>query len=133
MLRAEKAKLLGYPNYAAYVLYDQMAAPSEAVQKFIGQLVPATRTKAAEEARLIQAAIDKEGKRFDLKPWDWQRYAEKVRKERYDLDDAALKPYFEINKVLQRRRLLFPPPGCTASPSKRRTDSPRLSPRCDGL
>ena len=100
-LRAEKAKMLGYPNYAAYALYDQMAKTPEAVQKFIHQLVPATRAKAAEEARLIQAAIDKDGSHFDLKPWDWQRYAEKVRKERYAVDDAALKPYFELNKVLK--------------------------------
>ena len=100
-LRAEKAKMLGYPNYAAYALYDQMAKTPEAVQKFINQLVPATRAKAAEEARLIQAAIDKDGSHFDLKPWDWQRYAEKVRKERYAVDDAALKPYFELNKVLK--------------------------------
>jgi len=100
-LRAEKAKMLGYPNYAAYALYDQMAQTPEAVQKFIHQLVPATRAKAAEEARLIQAAIDKDGSHFDLKPWDWQRYAEKVRKERYAVDDAALKPYFELNKVLK--------------------------------
>ena len=105
-LRAEKATLLGYPNYAAYVLYDQMAQTPQAVEKFIGQLVPPTRAKAAEEARLIQAAIDKDGTdeksgHFDLKPWDWQRYAEKVRKQRYDLDEAALKPYFELHKVLQ--------------------------------
>jgi peptidyl-dipeptidase Dcp len=100
-LRAEKARLLGYPNYAAYVLYDQMAQTPQAVEKFISQLVTPTRAKAAEEAKLIQAAIDKDGKHFDLKPWDWQRYAEKVRKQRYDLDDEALKPYFELHKVLQ--------------------------------
>ena len=100
VLRADKAKLLGYPNYAAYVLYDQMALTPEAVEKFIGQLVPPTRAKAAEEARLIQQAIDKDGPHFDLKPWDWQRYSEKVRKARYDLDEAALKPYFELHKVL---------------------------------
>ena len=101
VLRAEKAKLLGYPNYAAYVLYDQMAQTPQAVETFIRQLVPATRAKAAEEARLIQAAIYKEGGHFELKPWDWQRYAEKVRKQRYDLDEEALKPYFELNKVLK--------------------------------
>ena len=101
VLRAEKAKLLGYPNYAAYVLYDQMAQTPQAVEKFIAQLVPATRAKATEEAKLIQAAIDKDGKHFDLKPWDWQHYAEKVRKARYDLDEDALKPYFELNKVLK--------------------------------
>ncbi|HSS13696.1 MAG TPA: M3 family metallopeptidase [Rhizomicrobium sp.] len=101
VLRAEKAKLLGYPNYAAYVLYDQMAQTPQAVEKFISQLVPATRAKAADEAKLIQAAINKEATAFDLKPWDWQRYAEKVRKERYDLDEDALRPYFEINKGLK--------------------------------
>jgi peptidyl-dipeptidase Dcp len=101
VIRAEKAKLLGYPNYAAYVLYDQMAGTPEAVQKFIGALVPATRAKAAEEAKLIQQAIDRDGKHFKLEPWDWQRYAEKVRKERYDVDESALKPYFELNKVLR--------------------------------
>ena len=101
VLRAEKAKLLGYPNYAAYVLYDQMAQTPETVEKFISQLVPPTRAKVAEEARLIQAAIDKDGKHFDLKPWDWQRYAEKVRKERYDVDEDTLKPYFELHKVLE--------------------------------
>ncbi|HEX4635696.1 MAG TPA: M3 family metallopeptidase [Rhizomicrobium sp.] len=100
-LRAEKAKLLGYPNFAAYVLYDQMAQTPDAVQKFLGQLVDPTRAKAAEEARLIQAAIDKDGAHFDLAPYDWERYAEKVRKEKYALDDAALKPYFELNKVLK--------------------------------
>ena len=100
VIRAQKAKLLGYPNYAAYVLYDQMADTPDKVEKFLGQLVGPTRAKAAEEAGLIQAAIDKDGKHFDLKPWDWQRYADQVQKERYNLDENALKPYFEIHKVL---------------------------------
>ena len=100
VIRAQKAKLLGYPNYAAYVLYDQMADTPDKVEKFLGQLVAPTRAKAADEAKLIQAAIDKDGKHFDLKPWDWQRYADQVQKERYDLDQNALKPYFEIHKVL---------------------------------
>ena len=100
-LRAEKAKLLGYPNYAAYELYDQMADTPQKVEKFLGALVGPTATKAKEEAGLIQAAIDKDGKHFDLKPWDWQRYAERVRKARYDLDENQIKPYLEINNVLQ--------------------------------
>jgi peptidyl-dipeptidase Dcp len=100
-LRAQKAKLLGYPNYAAYVLYDQMAKTPEAVQTFIAKLVPATAAKAAEEAKEIQGAIDKSGTHFDLKPWDWEMYSEKVRKAKYDLDESELKPYFELNKVLQ--------------------------------
>jgi peptidyl-dipeptidase Dcp len=100
-IRAEKAQLLGYPSYASYVLYDQMAKTPQAVQNFIVQLVPATAAKAADEAKQIQATIDKDGKHFDLKPWDWQRYAAKVQKEKYDLDENELKPYFELNKVLQ--------------------------------
>jgi peptidyl-dipeptidase Dcp len=100
VIRAEKAKLLGYPNYAAYILYDQMADTPDKVEKFLGQLVGPARAKAADEASLIQAAIDKDGTHFDLKPWDWQRYADQVQKERYDLDENTLKPYFEIHKVL---------------------------------
>jgi peptidyl-dipeptidase Dcp len=101
-LRAEKAKILGYPNYAAYVLYDQMAKTPDAVSKFLAQLVPPTAAKAAAEAKLIQAAIDKDGTHFDLKPWDWERYAAQVQKERYDLDDDELKPYFELHTVLEK-------------------------------
>jgi peptidyl-dipeptidase Dcp len=100
-LRAQKAKLLGYPSYAAYVLYDQMAKTPEAVKNFIGQLVAPTGAKAADEAKQIQAAIHADGQKFELKPWDWEMYSEKVRKAKYDLDQNELKPYFELNKVLQ--------------------------------
>ncbi len=100
-LRAQKAMLFGYASYAAYALYDQMANSPAKVNDFLRQLVAPAGVKAKEEAALIQAAIKKDGKDFALKPWDWERYAEKVRKERYDLDDAQLKPYFEINAVLQ--------------------------------
>ncbi|HWA30860.1 MAG TPA: M3 family metallopeptidase, partial [Rhizomicrobium sp.] len=100
-LRAEKAKLLGYPNYAAYVLYDQMAKTPDAVDKFIGALVAPTAAKIAAESKEIQAAIDKDGKHFELKPWDWEMYSEKVRKAKYDLDENELKPYFELNNVLE--------------------------------
>jgi len=99
--RAQKAKLLGYPNYAAYVLYDQMAKTPEAVQKFIGALTGPTRAKAADEARQIQEAIKADGQNFELKPWDWEMYSEKVRKAKYDLDQNQLKPFFELNKVLK--------------------------------
>ncbi len=100
-IRAEKAKMLGYKNYAAYVLYDQMTKTPEAVDKFLSQLVPPTAARAASEAGDIQAMIDRSGKHFDLKPWDWEHYAEQVRKAKYDLDENQLKPYFELNNVLQ--------------------------------
>ena len=100
-LRAQKAQLLGYKSYADYVLFDQMAKTPEAVENFIAKLTPATAAKAADEAKQIQAMIDKSGPHFDLKPWDWDRYSDMVRKARYNLDDNELKPYFELDRVLK--------------------------------
>jgi peptidyl-dipeptidase Dcp len=100
-LRAQKAALLGYPNWAAYVLSDQMAVTPEAVQNFIGKLAPATAAEERREAAIIQAAIKAGGEGFQLRPWDWDRYAERVRKAKYDLDESEIKPYFELNRVLQ--------------------------------
>jgi len=109
---------LGYPQLRGLCVVRPDGPDTASGETFIRQLVPATRAKAVEEARLIQAVIDKEGKPFGLKPWDWQRYAEKVRKERYDLDQDALKPYFELNKVL-KDGVFYAAPGSTASPSSR--------------
>ena len=100
-LRAEKAQLLGYPNFAAWKLGDQMAKTPEAALKFMDALVPAATAKAQGEGRDIQAVIDSQGGKFQLEPWDWELYSEQVRKARYDLDAAQLKPYFEIDHVLQ--------------------------------
>jgi peptidyl-dipeptidase Dcp len=100
-LRAQKAKLLGYPNYAAYVLYDQMANTPDKVLNFMGQLVGPVAAKSEAEAKEIQAMIDASGKHFDLKPWDWDQYSEKVRKAKYDVDESQIKPYFELNNVLE--------------------------------
>ena len=100
-IRAEKARLLGYPNYAVWKLEDQMAKTPEAALKFMDALVPGATAKAAEEAKDNQAVIDSEQGGFQLQPWDWNYYAEKVRKARYDLDDAEVKQYFELDNVLQ--------------------------------
>src|SRR5579885_243458 len=100
LLRSRKAAILGYPNYADYVLYDQMAEKPETVHQFLGQLIPATANKTTEDARQIQAIIDKE-KHFNLRPWDWNYYAEKIRKIKFDLDQNEIQPYFELNHVLQ--------------------------------
>jgi peptidyl-dipeptidase Dcp len=100
-LRAQKAKLLGYPNFAAYTLYDQMANTPDKVQAFLQQLVPATAAEGRREAGVIQQQIDKEGTKFALQPWDWDHYSEQVRKAQYDLDEEQIKPYFELNNVLQ--------------------------------
>jgi peptidyl-dipeptidase Dcp len=100
-LRAQKGKLLGYPNFAAWKIEDQMAKTPEAALKFMDALVPAATAKAASEAQDIQAVIDQQKGGFTLQPWDWDFYSEQVRKAKYDLDEEQVKPYFELNNVLQ--------------------------------
>jgi peptidyl-dipeptidase Dcp len=100
-LRAQKAKLLGFDTYAAWKLEDQMAKTPAAALKFMDALVPGTTARAAVEAKDIQAVIDSRNGGFTLQPWDWDFYAEQVRKARYDLDESQVKPYFELNNVLQ--------------------------------
>ncbi|KZC38100.1 UNVERIFIED_ORG: dipeptidyl carboxypeptidase, partial [Rhodanobacter sp. FW104-R5] len=100
-IRAEQAKLLGYPDYAAWKLDDQMAKTPETALKFMQNLVPAVTARAQAEAGDIQALIDKQHGGFKLAPWDWNFYAEQVRKAKYDLDASQIKPYFELDNVLQ--------------------------------
>jgi len=100
-LRAQRAQLLGYPSHAAWKLEDQMAKTPQAALDFMNALVPAATAKAASEGKDIQAAIASQGAGFALEPWDWDFYAERVRKSKFDLDDAAVKPYFELNNVLE--------------------------------
>jgi peptidyl-dipeptidase Dcp len=100
-LRAEKAKLLGYPNFAAWNLTDQMAKTPDAAEKFMDALAPAAAAKAMTEAKAIQAVIDSQHGGFQVQPWDWEFYSEQVRKARYDIDEDQVKPYFEINNVLE--------------------------------
>jgi len=100
-LRAQKAKLLGFSNFAAWQLEDQMAKTLQTALQFMDAIVPAATAKAARDAKDNQAVIDAQKGGFQLQPWDWNFYAEQVRKARYDLDDAQVKPYFELNNVLQ--------------------------------
>lgn len=100
-IRAEKAKLLGFPDYASWVLMDQMAKNKNNVEQFISRLVPATTAKVEKEAEEVQKVIDQQKGGFKLQPWDWNFYAEQVRKAKYDLDGNEVKPYFELNNVLQ--------------------------------
>jgi peptidyl-dipeptidase Dcp len=100
-LRAQKAKLLGFPSFAAWKLEDQMAKTPEAALQFMDAIVPAATAKAAGDAKNIQFVIDAQQGGFQVQPWDWNFYAEQVRKARYDLDDTQVKPYFEIYNVLQ--------------------------------
>jgi peptidyl-dipeptidase Dcp len=99
-LRARKAKLLGYPSFAAYALDDQMAKTPAAALKLLNDMVPSAVGKAKGEAKKMQDLVNHQKETFKLAPWDWQYYAEQVRKAEYALDDAQLMPYFEIDRVL---------------------------------
>lgn len=100
-LRARRAQLLGFPNHAAWRIGDQMAKTPEAALKFMDALVPASTAKAAREATDIQTLIDAQKGSFTLQAWDWEFYSDQVRKAKYDLNDAEVKPYFELNNVLE--------------------------------
>jgi peptidyl-dipeptidase Dcp len=100
-IRAQQAALLGYTDFASWKLQDQMAKTPEAVNRFLGQLVPPATTRARAEAGDLQKLIDEQHGGFALEPWDWNFYAEQVRKAKYSLNESEIKPYFELNRVLK--------------------------------
>ena len=105
-LRAERAALLGYPNHAAYVLEDETAGTTAAVNKMLSELAPAAEANARKEAAEMQKIIDQQAKAagnepFQLQPWDWAFYSEQVRKAQYAFDESQVRPYFELNHVLK--------------------------------
>ncbi|WP_010186262.1 M3 family metallopeptidase [Sphingomonas sp. PAMC 26605] len=101
-LRAQKASLLGFADWASYVLADQMAKTPQTAEAFMAKLIPATAAQQHREAAEIDAVIKQQGGDFTVKPWDWNHYAEQVRKAKFDLDENAVKPYFELDTVLQK-------------------------------
>ena len=100
-LRLEKAKMLGYESHAAFVLEENMAKNAGNVEKLLQQLWEPALKRAGIEASDLQNIIKSEGENFTLQPWDWRFYAEKLRKQKYDLNDEALKPYFPLENVKQ--------------------------------
>ncbi len=100
-LRAERAQLLGYPTHAAYRLETQTAKTPEAAVAMLEKLAPAAVANAHVEAADMQKLIDQEKGGFKLQPWDWAYYAEKVRKARYEFDESQMRPYLELDHVLQ--------------------------------
>ena len=100
-LRDERAKLLGFANFADYRLDDQMAKTPAAARKLLDEVWGRARLKAAAERDALQSVIAEEGGNFALAPWDWRYYAEKLRKTRYDLDEAEIKPYFQLDKMIE--------------------------------
>ncbi len=99
-LRADKAKLLGFASYAAYALDDQMAKTPEAALKLLDSLVPGATGRARADAADMQAIVDTDKGGFKLAAYDWNFYAERLRAARYGLNEAEVRPYFEIGRVL---------------------------------
>ena len=101
-LKARKAEILGYDSPAAYQLEVQMAKDVDAVNAMLSSMVPAARESLAREAAQLQEMIDAEGGGFTLEAYDWMYYAEKLRKSKYQFDEAEIKPYFELNNVITK-------------------------------
>ena len=101
ILRRERARILGYESHAAFVLENNMAKTPDRVNAFLEKLWEPTMVKAKAEAAALQALIDRQGGGFKLASWDWWYYTEKLRQEKYALDDSALRPYFKLNNVRQ--------------------------------
>jgi peptidyl-dipeptidase Dcp len=99
-LRAQRAQLRGFPNHASWTLENQMAKTPEAALDFMSALVPRATARAEREGKDIQAVIDSSGGPFALEPWDWDFYSKRVRRAKYALNDAEVKPYFELGNVL---------------------------------
>lgn len=100
-LRTEKAQALGYKSFADYKLDDSMAGTSARARALLDQVWAPARRRAMEERNALSALIAEEGGNFKLAPWDWRYYAEKLRARLYDFDEAALKPYFELNRMIE--------------------------------
>jgi peptidyl-dipeptidase Dcp len=100
-LRAERARLLGFSTYADYRLADQMAKTPAAARTLLDEVWGRARVKAAAERAALQKVITEEGGNFAVAPWDWRYYAEKLRKAKYDLDEAEIKPYFQLDKMVE--------------------------------
>jgi peptidyl-dipeptidase Dcp len=126
-LRAQKARLLGYRTWADYSLDEQMAKTAKTATDFMNALDAPTAAAQAREAAAIQAVIDAEHGGFQLQPWDWAFYAEKVRKAKYDFDEAETKPYLEIWNVLENG-VFYAANQMYGLTFKRRTDIPTYHP-----
>jgi peptidyl-dipeptidase Dcp len=127
LLRMQKAQLMGKKNYAEWNLQSQMAKTPERALNLLAELGKASATKAKKEATEIQSVIDAQNGGFKLEPWDWNFYAEQVKKEKYDLDQKELEPYFELNSVLENG-VFFAAERMYGITFKKRTDLPVYHP-----
>tara|TARA_R110002049_G_scaffold28036_1_gene96733 strand:+ start:7152 stop:9254 length:2103 start_codon:yes stop_codon:yes gene_type:complete len=127
LLRAEKAQILGFDNYASWSLQGTMAATPDKVFNMFTNLIPGSLEKASSEIKEIQAEIKKEGKDFKLAAYDWNHYAEKVRKSKYNLNEEEVKPYFEMTNVLEKG-VFYAATKLYGITFKKRTDIPTYHP-----
>jgi peptidyl-dipeptidase Dcp len=100
-LRAQKAALFGAPDWATYQMWDRMAKTPKTALDFMGQMVPALAATQRSDAAALNAEIKASGQDFTVKPWDWQMYANRLKAKKFDLDEDAVKPYFEVRRVLE--------------------------------
>lgn len=127
VLRANKAALLGKPDYATWQMYDRMVKTPAKAMEFMKGFVPALSATQSREARELQDHARAQGETITLEPWDWGYYAEQVRKAKYDLDDAQIKPYFEVWRVLEDG-VFYSANRTYGLTFKRRTDLPVYHP-----
>ncbi len=99
-LRAERAKLLGYETFAHYRLDDAMAKTPAAVRDLLDRVWAPARARALADRDAMQELVRQEGGNFKIAPWDWRYYAEKLRKVRCDIDEATVKPYFQLHHII---------------------------------
>ncbi len=100
-LRAEKAELFGKPDWASYIMQGNMADTPKLALDFMEQMVPALAETQRREAKILNAKIAEEGGEFSVKPWDWYRYANKVRQDRYNFSEAEVTEYLQLDRVLE--------------------------------
>ena len=127
LLRAEKAQILGFDTYASWSLQGTMAATPDKVFNMFKNLIPGSLDKAGSEIKEIQKEINKEGKDFKLAAYDWNHYAEKVRKSKYNLNEEEVKPYFEMTNVLEKG-VFYAATKLYGITFKKRTDIPTYHP-----
>lgn len=126
-LRAEKAALFGDPDWASYTMYDRMAKQPATALGFMEQMVPALAATQNREAEVLNQRIAADGGDFAVQPWDWYRYAEKVKAEKFAFDEASVAPYFQLEKVLEDG-VFYAAGKLYGLTFKRRTDLPVYHP-----
>ena len=126
-LRAKKAQILGFDNFASWSLQGTMAGTPDKVFEMFNGLIPGSLDKATSETKEIQSEINKEEKDFKLSPYDWNHYAEKVRKSKYNLNEEEVKPYFEVTNVLEKG-VFYAATKLYGITFKKRTDIPTYHP-----